>query len=454
MVRDSGNRKKANLVTRTSGANKRPAPVRVGLVAQNDFKGGAGFAVASLRSHIRKYGETHGLEAFLRVVEYQHDSNADIRGGAATDPVVGLMRDLRTKVRRAVEKYVLAQPGQLRSRATMHTGLGIEINDWDVDIINFHWLGDNTISLGEIAKIRHPVVFTLHDLWPGLGTLHYPEDVEGSSVLTQKTRWLWLEKHFEGKKKTLWGDRFFAIAPSQSVAERAKQSPVMEDWPIFVVPNAIDTDFWAPGDRSEARQKLGIAEDAFLVVFPAGESGSEHRKGGDLWEAALGQIAQGRSTSRPMTCIRVSSTSANQTYPWGVERHMAPLSRDQLRTLYQAANLVAVPSRQETFSLVALEAQSCGVPVIGFDVMGVSDAIVHDHTGFHVSPFDVEEFGRKITVMEAQPDKLEAMGHNARQRVVSNFAPAHVVALTADVMRQVLDRSAQRESKESGEELA
>lgn len=133
---------------------------------------------------------------------------------------------------------------------------------------------------------------------------------------------------------------------------------------------------------------------------------------------------------------------------------MAPLSRDQLRTLYQAANLVAVPSRQETFSLVALEAQSCGVPVIGFDVMGVSDAIVHDHTGFHVSPFDVEEFGRKITVMEAQPDKLEAMGHNARQRVVSNFAPAHVVALTADVMRQVLDRSAQRESKESGEELA
>lgn len=436
---------------------KRPhgdSAIRVGLVAQNNFKGGAGIAVSSLHSHIRRVGAESGLESHLRVIESGPEASSFQAGLPPRGATRRFIKSSRISARRAIEKYVLAQPGQLRSRATIRTGLGKEINGWDVDVINLHWLGDATLSLREIAQVKHPVVFTLHDLWPGLGTLHYPEHSGGAQMNSGDVRWPWLETHFEKKKKALWSDRFFAIAPSKSVADRAKLSGVMKNWPIWVVPNAIDTEFWAPGNQAEARKNLGLGREDFVVVFPVGSSAGEYRKGADLWEGSLSHLVTPRERGRRITCLRISQEETVVTYSWGMERQMTPLSQEQLRTVYQAADIVAVPSRQETFSLVALEAQACGTPVIAFDTMGLSDAIVHDQTGFLVPPFDTKQFAERMMEVAAEPQRLNTMARNARDRAVTDFAPARVIAQTAEVFREVCELFSQRQAENPSEEFA
>ena len=54
-----------------------------------------------------------------------------------------------------------------------NSGLANFINNMDVDIINLHWINNEMISIKEIAEIKKPIVWTLHDMWAFCGTEHY-----------------------------------------------------------------------------------------------------------------------------------------------------------------------------------------------------------------------------------------------------------------------------------------
>ena len=71
-----------------------------------------------------------------------------------------------------------------------------------------------------------------------------------------------------------------------------------------------------------------------------------------------------------------------------------PQPHHLLSTFYRAADVVLVPSRSESFGLVALEAAACGVPVVATGVGGLLNLIEHGRTGFHVPGRDLDQFVR------------------------------------------------------------
>ncbi|MFZ3302440.1 MAG: glycosyltransferase, partial [Mycobacterium sp.] len=75
---------------------------------------------------------------------------------------------------------------------------------------------------------------------------------------------------------------------------------------------------------------------------------------------------------------------------------LPPQSRENLATVFQAVDLVAVPSYSESFGLVALEAQACGTPVAAAAVGGLPVAVVDGVTGTLVSGHDVDRWARAI----------------------------------------------------------
>jgi D-inositol-3-phosphate glycosyltransferase len=87
-----------------------------------------------------------------------------------------------------------------------------------------------------------------------------------------------------------------------------------------------------------------------------------------------------------------------------------------LSTYYRAADLVIVPSRSESFGLVALEASACGVPVVASAVGGLTTLVDHGATGFLVDGRDPAVFADYASRILADTALAEAMGSAAAGR--------------------------------------
>ena len=120
-----------------------------------------------------------------------------------------------------------------------------------------------------------------------------------------------------------------------------------------VIPNAVDTDLFSPGDRRTARARLGLelGEERRYALFVGR---FEHRKGADLVPEACRRagfelLVAGRDA--PQSAVKLGT-----------------LTPDELVYAYRAANCVIFPTRYESFGYVTVEGLACGVPVITTDV--------------------------------------------------------------------------------------
>ncbi|TMK51021.1 MAG: glycosyltransferase, partial [Actinobacteria bacterium] len=87
-----------------------------------------------------------------------------------------------------------------------------------------------------------------------------------------------------------------------------------------------------------------------------------------------------------------------------------PVPHDDLPGFYRAADAVLVPSRTESFGLVALEASACGTPVVATDVGGLRTAVRDGVTGSLVAGRDPEDFARALAHILTDRRSAAAMG--------------------------------------------
>lgn len=142
--------------------------------------------------------------------------------------------------------------------------------------------------------------------------------------------------------------------------------------PIEVVYNVIDTTRYAttPADRATARQALGIKDDAWVVI---GAGQVQPRKRLDSFVGVASQLPDmqfmwvggmpfGKLAAENVAMQRlIDSPSPNVTFTGGVEL-------DEMKQYYQAADVFWLPSEQETFGLVVVEAAAAGLPIVLRDI--------------------------------------------------------------------------------------
>jgi D-inositol-3-phosphate glycosyltransferase len=95
-------------------------------------------------------------------------------------------------------------------------------------------------------------------------------------------------------------------------------------------------------------------------------------------------------------------------------RFAPPAAQPLLADWYRAATLVAVPSRNESFGLVALEAQACGTPVVAAAVGGLRTAVADGASGLLVPGHDPQVWAQELASLVARPDEVERLGRGAR----------------------------------------
>jgi D-inositol-3-phosphate glycosyltransferase len=125
---------------------------------------------------------------------------------------------------------------------------------------------------------------------------------------------------------------------------------------------------------------------------------------------------------------------------------LPPQSRENLATVFQAVDLVAVPSYSESFGLVALEAQACGTPVAAAAVGGLPVAVRDGVTGTLVSGHDVNQWANALDGLleRGAGPSAETMSHAAAEHAADFSWDNTVDALLASYRRAISEFTARR----------
>jgi D-inositol-3-phosphate glycosyltransferase len=193
---------------------------------------------------------------------------------------------------------------------------------------------------------------------------------------------------------------------------------------IEIVEPGVIHAFFSPGDRAGARSALRhLGPLAGPVLLFVGRI--QPLKGLDVAVRALAALgdpaavlvvvggASGPGGQAELTRIHELATGL------GVRdrvRFADPQPHHLLSTYYRAADVVLVPSRSESFGLVALEAAACGRPVVAAAVGGLRTLVDHGRTGFLVEGRDPETFAGHVRRLLRSPDLAAELGANAADR--------------------------------------
>ena len=121
------------------------------------------------------------------------------------------------------------------------------------------------------------------------------------------------------------------------------------------------------------------------------------------------------------------------------------VSDERIVELYSEAEVAVVPSLYEGFSLPAIEAMSCGVPLVTTTGGALPEvAGSHGETCFQVPPGDSEALATMLGTVLDQPDVRDRVGANGRQRVIDQWSWHHTAERTVDQYRALLDRQTPR----------
>ena len=190
---------------------------------------------------------------------------------------------------------------------------------------------------------------------------------------------------------------------------------------IEIVPPGVDHAFFAPGDRRGARWALGLGSEPVILFVGR----IQPLKGLDVAVAALGAMR-----TRTATLVAVGGPSGPEgafelariermIRDLGIEarvRLVPPQAHHMLSTYYRAADLCVVPSRSESFGLVAAEAMACGTPVVATAVGGLTTLVEDGVTGVLMPTRDPAAWAHTLDALLAHPLRLAEMSAAAAER--------------------------------------
>ena len=301
------------------------------------------------------------------------------------------------------------------------SNLPARVRSFHPEVVHMHWCQANYVPTPTLPYMRRPLFWTFHDMWAFTGGCHYSAGCDrylaecGACPILKSTnendisRWLWKQKRSVYRRMR---GSLQIICPSNWMGNLARNAPLLEGIPVHVLPNPISAQVFKPMDKKEARRTLGLPEDGYLLLMGAAST-LDRRKGFDLLDEALAHYAA-RTDTPPLGLITlghkidVVTAKSDKLKVLNID-----FIRDEprLAALYNAVDVVALPSREENLSNTLAEALSCGVPCVAFDLGGNGDLVYHQINGFLAKAGDTADMAAGIAWI------LKNLGEDSRESI-------------------------------------
>jgi len=278
----------------------------------------------------------------------------------------------------------------------------------DADFIYLHWMIGgflNLTGIENLCKTQKPIILFLHDMWPITGGCHYSFDCEKFKVscnhcqnFPEDIKIDLAQKEFN-KKLLLYNkyNNIFFVAPSKWMFHQIKESRLAKGKPVFHIPNAINEKIFKKNNKLEARRMLDLDSNAIIISFGAVSVDSPY-KGWRYLQEALSILSDVYYQKNILVVIFGSGANDEiaKQIPFPV-KFLGRL-RDDFSTslLYNASDIFVAPSLADNLPTTVMESLSCGTAVVGFNVGGIPDMIMHKQNGYLAKYKDAADLSNGI----------------------------------------------------------
>ena len=306
---------------------------------------------------------------------------------------------------------------------------GLVIHPWlaEADVIHLHWLGDFLDYESFFRKVRKPIVWTIHDEYPGLGGFHYAMWKVHATMNLLK-----IDEEFTAIKEKAYKEvkSLNLVAISTSMQKFFQENELLCHFPTTKIHNGIDPQAFYPIPKSIARHALGIEDDTTVFLFAA-FSISEDRKGLKELIEALEQV---EIDKKLLICLGNYRKKPNASFEIRCEGFV---SNSRLQSIfYSAADFFMMPSFQEAFAQTPMEAMACGTPVVAFPCSGSHD-LINENNGVVCDDFTVDSLVKGIEVaMRKTYD-----GARIRESLLSRFSYDIIAQQYIKLYRSILSET-------------
>ncbi|WP_071515724.1 glycosyltransferase family 4 protein [Geitlerinema sp. PCC 9228] len=389
------------------------------ILSTSDIEGGAARAAYRLHQGLLAVGE---------------GSQMLVRAKYSSDRHVLAEKSVLTKLGPPASRWPLRRYPQrektLFSAQWFPDAIAAQVARLNPDIVNLHWVCSGYVRIETLAKLQKPVVWTLQDMWAFTGGCHYSQNCDryqqqcGSCPQLKSHKERDLSRKIWKRKQKAWKHvNLTVVTPSRWMAECVQASSLLGDRRIAVIPFCLSTQTYRPIDTNVARNLLGLPQDKHLVLFGAISATADPRKGFHLLIPALQKLSQWESQEN-VELVVFGASPPEKPLDVGFKVHyLGNFSDDlSLALVYSAADVMVVPSLQESFGQTASEALACGTPVVAFDTTGLRDIVDSQQNGYLAKPYETEDLARGIAWILQDRDRYQQLRTNAREKAERAFA--------------------------------
>ncbi len=414
---------------------------RIEILSNSDSVGGASRAAYRLYRALRSCAP----DTRMTVADKRTD-DWGVRG--PVDILEKAKRYLRPRIAGRLTALQRTDNAGAHSLNLLPSNMADKLNRSSVDLVNMHWIGGESLSIEDIGKIRKPLVWTFHDMWALCGAEHISDD--GPDARWRNGYFAHnrpaaakgpdLDRFTWNRKRKAWQQPVQVVTPSRWLADCVRQSFLLKDWPVAVIPNVLQTDVFKPLDREHSRHALNLPLDRHIVLFGALGGTRDPNKGYSLLLEALNLLA---GSSASILCVVFGQGEPRDALPLPFPvKWMGHVSDDAtLALLYNAADVMVTPSKLENLPQSATEAQACACPVVAFDCTGLPEVVEHRATGYLARPFDPADLAHGIAWVLEDSTRRAMLRHAARDRAQRLWSPDVVIPAYLALYASVIEAS-------------